>query len=171
MPDVRVDREAAGLASGLLWISEVIEEHSRTSKTIGQRCIYVSQHHPRATTVIHQFFRGSYSCIYCCISMTPSPSSISSSPYFATSSICKTSHRAGRLSHYHLPVSSHHAYLWSLTTSCGSSTLRGLLKKLAIGHTALTGAPLWLILCLTSGKLRPFLASVCGCHHYSSSLA
>ncbi|KAH9850743.1 DUF396-domain-containing protein [Lenzites betulinus] len=28
------------LASGLLWISEVIEEHSRTSKTIGQRCIY-----------------------------------------------------------------------------------------------------------------------------------
>ncbi|TFK55544.1 DUF396-domain-containing protein [Heliocybe sulcata] len=29
------------LASGLLWISEVIEEHSRTSKAIGQRGIYV----------------------------------------------------------------------------------------------------------------------------------
>ncbi|KAI0832586.1 DUF396-domain-containing protein [Trametes gibbosa] len=28
------------LASGLLWISEVIEEHSRASKTVGQRCIY-----------------------------------------------------------------------------------------------------------------------------------
>ncbi|EPQ59095.1 DUF396-domain-containing protein [Gloeophyllum trabeum ATCC 11539] len=29
------------LASGLLWISEVIEEHSRSSKVIGQRGIYV----------------------------------------------------------------------------------------------------------------------------------
>ncbi|KAI0775956.1 DUF396-domain-containing protein, partial [Trametes elegans] len=28
------------LASGLLWISELIEEHSRTAKTIGQRSIY-----------------------------------------------------------------------------------------------------------------------------------
>ncbi|KAI0750963.1 DUF396-domain-containing protein [Daedaleopsis nitida] len=29
------------LASGLLWISELIEEHSRLAKIIGQRCIYV----------------------------------------------------------------------------------------------------------------------------------
>lgn len=29
-------------ASGLLWLSEVIEEHSRSAKVIGQRGIYVS---------------------------------------------------------------------------------------------------------------------------------
>ncbi|KAH8118629.1 DUF396-domain-containing protein [Phellopilus nigrolimitatus] len=29
------------LASGLLWISELIEEHSRTAKTIGTRAVYV----------------------------------------------------------------------------------------------------------------------------------
>ena len=29
-------------ASGLLWISEVIEEHSRIAKAVGQRSIYVS---------------------------------------------------------------------------------------------------------------------------------
>lgn len=28
-------------ASGLLWLSEIIEEHSRTSKTIGVRGTYV----------------------------------------------------------------------------------------------------------------------------------
>ena len=29
-------------ASGLLWLSELIEEHSRMAKSIGQRGIYVS---------------------------------------------------------------------------------------------------------------------------------
>ena len=29
-------------ASGLLWLSELIEEHSRLAKTIGERSIYVS---------------------------------------------------------------------------------------------------------------------------------
>jgi len=30
------------VASGLLWIAEVIEEHSQTAKTVGKRVIYVS---------------------------------------------------------------------------------------------------------------------------------
>ncbi len=37
----RAYRELTPVASGLLWISELIEEHSRTSKSVGQRCIYV----------------------------------------------------------------------------------------------------------------------------------
>ena len=30
------------LASGLLWIAELIEEHSRLAKTVGVRAVYVS---------------------------------------------------------------------------------------------------------------------------------
>ena len=36
------------LASGLLWISELIEEHSKLAKTVGIRAIYVST--PNHTT-------------------------------------------------------------------------------------------------------------------------
>lgn len=39
-------------ASGLLWISELIEEHSRLAKTIGQRCIYVSPPESRSARYI-----------------------------------------------------------------------------------------------------------------------
>ena len=35
------DTDAVCAASGLLWLSELIEEHSRMAKSIGQRGIYV----------------------------------------------------------------------------------------------------------------------------------
>lgn len=35
-------RSLTDTASGLLWIAELIEEHSRVAKTVGQRAIYVS---------------------------------------------------------------------------------------------------------------------------------
>lgn len=30
------------LASGLLWLAEVIEEHSKTAQSVGKRTVYVS---------------------------------------------------------------------------------------------------------------------------------
>ncbi|KAH9943296.1 DUF396-domain-containing protein [Epithele typhae] len=56
------------LASGLLWISEVIEEHSRLAKVVGQRSIY-------AIILVH-FLLYFYDAL---------PSSISSSPFSAMS--------------------------------------------------------------------------------------
>ena len=39
------DDECQASASGLLWLSELIEEHSRLAKTLGERSIYVSISH------------------------------------------------------------------------------------------------------------------------------
>lgn len=41
------------VASGLLWLSELIEEHSRLSKAVGQRGIYVSAISPAHTCPHH----------------------------------------------------------------------------------------------------------------------
>lgn len=51
------DAKVLYIASGLLWLSELIEEHSRTAKSLGQRGIYV-----RVINILKDMNAFSYVC-------------------------------------------------------------------------------------------------------------
>ena len=51
------------LASGLLWVSELIEEHTKIAKVLGKKCIYVRpSDHPEIGAPPPTARRSSYVC-------------------------------------------------------------------------------------------------------------
>jgi hypothetical protein len=114
------------IASGLLWLSELIEEHSKIAKAIGKRCIFVrlsllSRRVDRAHAQLIFRPRSSSRYTSCWHSQMPCPLTRSRSPYSATLYTCRISPTHGHSSPFPLHHSSRPASLSSSTISCGSS--------------------------------------------------
>jgi hypothetical protein len=113
-------------ASGLLWLSELIEEHSKFAKVVGKKCIYVRlslKNGPcarSANNIVHVHRPSSQFTSYW-HSQIPCHLTRSRSPYSATLYTCKISPTRGQSSPFPPYHSSRRAFWSSSTILCGSS--------------------------------------------------